>query len=74
MTQQSKEELFRIYLDGKIDLTRKAQMQALNDLFDADFGTEKYFDAADRYEQTAKKAGLLISIKTQFNNIFKEEA
>ena len=74
MTQQSKEEIFRIYLDGKIDFARKDQMKALNDLFGADFGTAEYFDAAERYEQTAKKAGLLISIKTQFNNIFKEES
>ena len=74
MKQQSKEELFRIYLDGKIDFARKDRAKALNDLFETDFGTNEYFDAADRYEQTANKVGLLISIKNQFNSIFKEES
>ena len=74
MTQQSKEELFRIYLDGKIDFARKARSQALNDLFDAEFGTDDYFDSAERYDQMSNKVNLLVNIKTQFNNIFKEES
>lgn len=74
MTQQSKEELFSIYLDGKLDFARRAKSAALNDLFSATFGTSEYFEAAERYRYMESKIGLLNNIKIQFNTIFKEES
>lgn len=73
MTYQSKEDLFRLYLEGKIDFVKKDQGEALDDLFKADFGTQAYFDAAERYERAGAKWSSLNQILRQFNTIFRRE-
>lgn len=70
MTQQSKEELFRLYLEGKLDFAKKDQSQALDDLFAAEFGTSDYFNAAERYQQAGNKVQFIMNIRAQFNSIF----
>lgn len=73
MTYKSKEELFRLYLEGKIDFVKKDRSEALDDLYKADFGSEAYFDAAERYEQAGAKCSSLNQILRQFNTIFRRE-
>lgn len=74
MTQQSKEELFRLYLEGKITIIKKDQRAKLEKLFAAEFGTPECFAAQRDYDETFKKLTIFNQVKYQFEKIFKEES
>lgn len=74
MTQQSKEELFRLYLEGKITILKKDQRAKLEKLFAAEFGTHEYFSAAHEYDDVGRKLTFYNQVKHQFDRIFKEES
>lgn len=73
MTYQSKEELFRLYLEGKITALKIQQRKALEKLFAAEFGTEDYFSATREYDEICKKLTAYNQVKYEFDNIFKKE-
>lgn len=74
MTYQSKEELFRLYLEGKITTLKIQQRKSLEKLFAAEFGSSEYFDAAHHYDEIGKKLTNFSQVKYHFDNIFKEES
>lgn len=74
MTQQSKEEIFRLYLEGRITIVKKDQREKLEKLFASEFGTPECFAAQRDYDDTFKKLTILNQVKYQFEKIFKEES
>lgn len=73
MTYETKEELFRFYLDGKITALKTQQRKALEKLYAAEFGSEAYFSATHEHEEVAKKLTTLNLVKSQFDRIFMKE-
>lgn len=73
MTQQSKEELFRLYLDGKITILKKYQREKLEKLFAAEFGTPECFAAQREYDEISRRLTTFNQVKDHFEHIFKEE-
>lgn len=74
MTQQSKEELFRLYLEGKITILKKDQRAKLEKLFAAEFGSNEYFSATHEYDEISRKLTTFNQVKYHFDTIFKEES
>lgn len=72
MTYQSKEELFRLYLEGKITALKKQQRTVLDKLVAAEFGTDEFFSATHEYDYVGKKLTTFNQVKRQFDSIFRK--
>lgn len=74
MTYQSKEELFRIYLEGKINIEANERKRAVKDLLDQDFASDAWDELTEKIDRMNNKIMVMKQILHRFNEIFKEEA
>lgn len=74
MTYQSKEELFRLYLEGKINIEANERKRAVKDLLDQDFASDAWDDLTEKIDRMNNKIMVMKQILHRFNEIFKEEA
>lgn len=74
MTYQNKAELFRIYLEGKINIEENARKRAVKDLLDQDFGSDAWDDLTEKIDRMNDIIMVMKQIQHRFNKIFKEES
>lgn len=74
MTYQSKEELFRLYLEGKINIEANERKRTVKDLLDQDFASDAWDDLTEKIDRMNNKIMVMKQIQRRFNEIFKEEA
>lgn len=73
MTYQNKAELFRIYLEGKINIEANERKRAVKDLMDQDFASDAWDDLTEKIDRINNKIMVMKQILHRFNEIFKEE-
>ena len=74
MTYQNKAELFRIYLEGKINIEANERKRTVKDLLDQDFASDAWDDLTEKIDRMNNKIMVMKQILHRFNEIFKEEA
>lgn len=73
MTYQSREELFRLYLEGKINIEANERKMAVKDLLDQDFASDAWDDLTEKIDRMNNKIMVMKQILHRFNEIFKED-
>ena len=73
MTYQNKAELFRIYLEGKINIEANARTRAVKDLLDQDFGSDAWDDLTEKIDRMNDIIMVMKQIQHRFNKIFMED-